>query len=346
MSTVPRISIIIVSWNALEHLKNYLPSVAETEYEDFEIILADNASTDGSKAWVEANYPNIRIATFDNNYGYCGGNNRAVPHATGDILIFLNNDVRVEPNWLDAIARCFKNEKIAAAQPKMLSDERREYFEYAGAAGGYLDRFGYSFCRGRIFDTVEEDVGQYDNPADILWASGAALAIRKEIFEKLGGFDEDFEFHMEEIDICWRIWNNGYKVRFCPKSVIYHLGGGSLPMGSPRKVYYNYRNNLRMIWKNCSADTIAWRFTGRYVLDIVAAFRTLLRGEWKEFQAIVRAHYDFWNAFPSTQEKRADLQNRRKIDEDPKAMLPINLIVEYFVKKKTTFREVFKRFAF
>lgn len=336
-----RISVIIVSWNALEHLQNYLPSVAATDFEDFEIILADNASTDASREWVEEDFPNVKIVTFDKNYGYCGGNNRAVPHASGEILLFLNNDVRVDPNWLQAINDCFKNDEVAAVQPKMRSDEHPEYFEYAGAAGGYLDRFGYPFCRGRIFDAVEKDVGQYDNPTDIMWASGAALAIRKNIFVNLGGFDEDFEFHMEEIDLCWRIWNSGYRVRFCPKSIIYHLGGGSMPMGSPRKVYYNYRNNLRMLWKNCSADTLLWRFTGRYLLDIVAAFRTLLQGEWEEFKAIARAHLDFWKAFPATQEKRASLQQSRKIDDDPKGLKAINLIVEYFIRKKKYFHNIF-----
>lgn len=336
-------SVIIVSWNALHHLKNYLPSVTATDYPDFEIILADNASTDGSKEWVRENYPEVKIAEFDKNYGYCGGNNRAVPHAEGDILLFLNNDVRVEPDWLHGLAKCFqRDEKIAAVQPKMLSDEQPDYFEYAGAAGGFLDRWGYPFCRGRIFDTVEKDEGQYDNETDILWASGAALAIRKKVFEDLGPFDADFEFHMEEIDLCWRLWNAGHKVRFCPNSTVYHLGGGSMPMGSPRKVYYNYRNNLRMIWKNSSTDSLPWRFTGRYLLDIIAAFRSLFSGEWEEFKAIARAHFDFWKIFTSTHEKRTYLQDRRTIDSDPKSLLPVNLIFEYFGKSNKTFRSIYK----
>ena len=218
---MPSFSIIIVSWNALEHLKNYLPSVTATNYPQYEIILADNASTDGSKKWVQEQYPEIKIAELEKNYGYCGGNNRAVPYAENDILLFLNNDVRVEPDWLQGLAECFQKDKtIGAVQPKMLSDEEPEYFEYAGAAGGYLDRFGYPFCRGRIFDTVEKDQGQYDNETNILWASGAALAIRKDLFNVLGGFDEDFEFHMEEIDLCWQLWNAGHKVRFCPSSTV------------------------------------------------------------------------------------------------------------------------------
>ena len=341
---MPFFSIIIVSWNALEHLKNYLPSVAATDYPNYEIILADNASADGSKAWVREHYPEVKIAEFDENYGYCGGNNRAVPHAEGDILLFLNNDVRVEPDWLQALAQCFQKDKnIAAAQPKMLSDEQPEYFEYAGAAGGFLDQFGYPFCRGRIFDTLEKDEGQYDVESDIFWASGAALAIRKERFQQMGGFDEDFEFHMEEIDLCWQLWNAGYRVRYCPRSTVYHLGGGSMAMGSPRKVYYNYRNNLRMLWKNSSSDTLYWRFAGRYLLDIAAGIRSLLGGNWKEFKAIGRAHRHFWQQFHNTYQKRVQRQQKRKIADDPHTMKPISIVAAYFGKNLTKFSELFGR---
>lgn len=338
---MPTFSIIIVSWNALHHLRKYLPSVVATNYADFEIILADNASDDGSKAWVREQYPEVKIAALDENYGYCGGNNRAVPHASGEILLFLNNDVRVEPDWLDALAECFTDPEVAAVQPRFRSNKQPEYFEYAGAAGGFLDRYGYPFCRGRIFDTVEKDEGQYDDPRDILWASGAALAVRKTLFEEQGGFDEDFEFHMEEIDLCWRLWNAGHKVRYCPHSIIYHLGGGSLPMESPRKVYYNYRNNLIMLWKNCSAQTLHRRFWVRYSLDVVAALRSLLRGKWAECKAIVRAHYHFWQSFGTTRQKRAYLQEQRTVKSDPPPLLPVNIVVEYFVRQKRTFDALF-----
>lgn len=336
-----RFSIIIVSWNALHHLKTFLPSVVKTDYPDYEIVLANNASSDGTVEWVRQNYPQVKVATFDKNYGYCGGNNRAVPHTSGDILIFLNNDVEVKADWLKALNRCFtENEQVAAVQPKMLSYKNRDYFEYAGAAGGFLDKYGYPFCRGRIFDAVEKDHGQYNEASDILWASGAALAIRKELFEDMEGFDEDFEFHMEEIDLCWRLWNSGYKIRYCPESIVYHLGGGSMPMGSPRKVFYNYRNNLRMLWKNTSSDTLVYRFLIRYVLDIIAAFRSLLSGSWAEFIAIVKAHTNFWNDFHRTHKKRTQLQKRRSIESDPETLLPVNLIREYFFKGKRHFDEL------
>ncbi len=337
---VPSFSIIIVSWNALHHLQEYLPSVIATDYPDYEIILADNASTDGSKKWIREQYPNVKIVSLDKNYGYCGGNNRAVPYANGEILVFLNNDVRVEPNWLNGLSICFKDSKTAAAQPKLRSDRQPEYFEYAGAAGGYLDKYGYPFCRGRVFDTIEMDKGQYDDEQEILWASGASLAIRKETFEEHGGFDEDFEFHMEEIDLCWRLWNAGYKVRYCPDSTIYHLGGGSLPMDSPRKLYYNYRNSLKMLWKNCSAESLISRFWGRYLLDIIAGLRSLLTGEWNEFRAIIRAHYHFWTEFPVTHEKRQHLQQSRKQQADPPTILSVHLTWDYFLKGKDTFKDL------
>ncbi|MDR8392589.1 glycosyltransferase family 2 protein [Aliifodinibius sp. S!AR15-10] len=334
-------SIIIVSWNALNHLKRFLPSVAETNYPDIEIILADNASSDGSAEWVKENYPKVKVATFDQNYGYCGGNNRGAKHANGDILVFLNNDVKVEPDWITHLDQCFTNHPEAAAiQPKMRSFSNPDEFEYAGAAGGFLDKYGYPFCRGRIFDTVEKDEGQYDTPEEILWASGAAMAIKSELFDEVRGFDEDFEFHMEEIDLCWQLWNRGHTVRYCPDSVVYHLGGGSMPMGSPRKVYYNYRNNLKMLWKNCSSASLPWRFPVRYGLDIIAAFRSLLYGEWREVGAIIRAHFHFWKSLAETQGKRGKLQKVRTNKEDPPTILPINLIWKYFVKGKRRFTEL------
>ena len=339
-----RFSIIIVSWNALHHLKEFLPSVVETKHDSFEIILADNASEDGSKNWVKESYPDVNIASFDKNYGYCGGNNRAVPHASGEILVFLNNDVEVDPNWLSALDSHFgEHENIAAVQPKLRSYKEPEYFEYAGAAGGFVDKYGYPFCRGRIFDHLEEDQGQYDKPSPIFWASGAALAIRKAAFEKLGGFDEDFEFHMEEIDLCWRLWNHGYEVHYCPDSVVYHLGGGSLPMDSPRKTYYNYRNNLKMLWKNYESGSLVWRFFLRLKLDGIAAIKELLSGNAKNFSAIFKAHIHFYSSWRQTHSKRKKLQDSRTVKYNPVTMLQKSVVWQFFIKDKKTFRELKKR---
>lgn len=334
-------SIIIVTWNALEHLKNYLPSVTETDYPDFEIIIADNASTDGSKEWVKSTYPEIKIASFDQNYGYCGGNNRAVPFADKDILLFLNNDVKVEKNWLQGINDIFeKDEKMAAVQPKMRAVEQPEHFEYAGAAGGFMDKYGYTFCRGRIFDEVERDEGQYDDSTNLFWASGAALAIQKDLFIESGGFDEDFEFHMEEIDLCWRLQNQGYIIGYAPESLVYHLGGGSLPMGSPRKVYYNFRNNLFMLWKNYSSSSLRKRFLLRLILDVIAAYKALLSGKPKEWWAVAKAHMHFAKDFFSVNRKRKELQSKRTVLHDPNSMLDISLIWQHFAKGVKRFRDL------
>lgn len=333
-------SIIIVSWNALELLKSYLPSVAETNYEDFEIIIANNASTDGSSSWVRSTYPDVKIATFDQNYGYCGGNNRAVPFASKEILVFLNNDVRVQADWLTHLNTAFAGEKVAAVQPKIRSVKQPEYFEYAGAAGGFIDRFGYPFCQGRIFNEVERDNGQYDDDADIFWASGAALAIRKDVFIKSGGFDEDFEFHMEEIDLCWRLQNQGYHIRYCPRSVVYHLGGGSLPMGSPRKVFYNFRNSLFMLTKNLPQKGYKRRMAGRLLLDYTAALKALFSGKGKEFSAILRAHAHYFGEWGNLQSKRKSLQALRVRASNPPTMYNGSIVLEHFLKGKKKFSDL------
>lgn len=333
-------SIIIVTWNALDHLKNYLPSVAETDYSNFEIIIADNASDDGSKDWIRSNFPDVKIASFDRNYGYCGGNNRAVPFATKEILLFLNNDVEVERNWLHGINEALNDPKIAAVQPKMKAYLNKDHFEYAGAAGGFIDKLGFPFCRGRLFDTIEADNGQYDDTIDLFWASGAALAIRKDIFNDMGGFDEDFEFHMEEIDLCWRLQNQGFRISYASNSTVYHLGGGSLPMQSPRKVFYNFRNSLYMLWKNYSTGSLLLLFPIRILLDVIAAWKTLLEGKPKEWVAIAKAHFHFLRRLPELHRKRKEC--RKKLIEvgEPDTMANFSLVWQYFVKGNKTFNEL------
>ena len=333
-------SIIIVTWNALDHLKNFLPSVTETDYPDYEIIIADNASTDDSAEWVKSTYPNVKIASLDQNYGYCGGNNRAVPFAEKEILLFLNNDVEVDKNWLHDINEVLKNPEVAAVQPKIRSLSEPDLFEYAGAAGGYMDKYGYTFCRGRIFDETERDTGQYDNSPNLFWASGAALAIRKDVFIESGGFDEDFEFHMEEIDLCWRLQNQGYKIGYAPESIIYHLGGGSLPMGSPRKVYYNFRNSLFMLWKNYSSGSLLSRFIFRLIMDVIAAYKALFSGKPKEWWAVARAHLHFAKGFLNVHRKRKKLQSFRINKENPDTMLGISLIWQHFIKGVKRFQDL------
>lgn len=322
----------------MNHLKTFLPSVVETRYPDYEIILADNASTDGSVEWVSEQFPSVKIASFDDNYGYTGGNNRAVPFGEKEILIFLNNDVQVDPNWLTGLNQLFESDAdIGAAQPKILSYKEPEYFEYAGAAGGFLDRLGYPFCRGRLLDIVEKDLGQYEAEIELSWASGAALAIKKNLFDELGGFDEDFEFHMEEIDLCWRLKNIGYKIGYSSQSRVFHLGGGSLPMGTPRKVYYNFRNNLYMLWKNLPSSQLLTKIIIRLALDQIAAVRSLISGRPKEFISIIKAHLHFIFGLSKIHRKRKNIQ--RKADSD--ALSPVFLVWQYFIKGKKKYPELF-----
>lgn len=330
-------SIIIVTWNGLHHLKRFLPSVVATEYDDFEIIIADNNSTDGTKEWLSEHYPEIIIAAFDDNYGYTGGNNRAVPFASKEILLFLNNDVEVIPNWLVGISNCYERDnRISIVQPKLRSFEQRDYFEYAGAAGGYLDRMGYPFCRGRVLDHVEKDEGQFDDSIEISWASGAAFAIKKNVFEELNGFDESFEFHMEEIDLCWRAKNQEHKIVYTPDSIVYHLGGGSLPMGSSRKVYYNFRNSLIMLWKNLPSSQLWYKIFFRLILDGIAAIRSLVSGRASEFMAILKAHIHFYARLSQVHQMRKKLPNL-----NTKSVLSPKLVIwNFFILGRKTFNEI------
>lgn len=333
----PTFSIIIVTWNGLHHLRQYLPSVVKSEYPDFEIIIADNASTDETKTWVAKEFPRCKVVTFDKNYGYAGGNNRAVKYANGNILLFLNNDVKPDKHWLTHLEKGFKDPSIAVVQPKIRSIENPEMFEYAGASGGYIDKLGYPFCRGRIFDTVERDFGQYDQQVDLFWGSGAAYAIRKDIFTKAGGFDEDFEFHMEEIDLCWRVQKLGYRITSQPSSVVYHLGGGSLPSTSARKVFFNYRNSLVMLVKNL--DEFPWvKIFIRLCLDGVAGIRFLLTGKPGNCFAIIRAHFAFYGQIVSALKKRKHIAD---ISSNNTPIIYQNyILLDYFIKKKKTFLEL------
>lgn len=335
----PKYSIIIVTWNALEHLQRFLPSVIKTDHSSFEIIIADNASVDGSAEWVEENYPKCRIIKMEKNFGYCGGNNRAANHAKGEILIFLNNDAETDIAWLSAMDESFLDPDVGIVQPKIRSAEQPDYFEYAGAAGGYIDKMGYPFCMGRIFDHVEKDEGQYDEPVEIFWASGAAIAIRKDLFNSLNGFDEDFEFHMEEIDLCWRAHKCGFKVMNQPKSIVYHLGGGSLPMGNPRKVFYNYRNNLIMMTKNLDQNPV-FKIFGRLCLDGIAGLKSLVSGNPKETLAIIKAHFSYYAQLSKTLAKRKIVKRESKSATPKKLVYGRLIITDYFLKGKRTFTEL------
>lgn len=333
-------SIIIVTWNGLHHLKTYLPSVLESIREHDEIIIADNHSTDGTDKWLEQNAPRCKHLYLDENYGYCGGNNRGALHANKDVLIFLNNDVRVSPDWLNDLDLAFRDQELSAAQPAIYSDRQPDEFEYAGASGGFIDRNAYPFCRGRIFDFTEVDHGQYDESIPIFWASGAALAIRKEFFDSLSGFDEDFMFHMEEIDLCWRVWNHGGMIKVIPSSKVYHLGGGSLSRENPRKTYYNYRNNLFMIVKNTPKGSLAIRLIIRLILDGISSLHFLSKGQFQSIKSVLNAHLDFYKSFRKFLKKRDYELSSRTVKDDPNVLWNGNILTSYFLAGRLRYADL------
>ena len=287
-------SVIILNWNGAEMLRRYLPSVVtRTQYEDVEVVVADNGSTDESLQVLQ-DFRDVRVIKLDRNYGFAEGYNRAIALTDSEYCVLLNSDVEVTQGWLGTLLDYMDaHRETAACQPKILSWTDKTRFEHAGAAGGYMDKLCYPFCRGRILGDVEKDTGQYDTVADIFWASGACLCIRTEVYKNLGGLDADFFAHMEEVDLCWRAQCRGQKIACVPQSAVYHLGGGALNYENPRKTYLNFRNNLLMIYKNMPADRLRKVLFMRWVLDYAAAAHLLLSGKPKNALAVFQARHDY-----------------------------------------------------
>ena len=309
-----RLSVVILNWNGRRHLERYLPSVVAHTEGDAEVVVADNGSTDDSLQWLRLNYPDVRVIRLDRNYGFAGGYNRALREVESEYVLLLNSDVEVTAGWWQPLVEVLDTERdVAAVAPKLLADMERTKFEYAGAAGGFIDYLGYPFCRGRILSNVEEDRGQYDNRRDIFWASGAAMCCRRELFESLGGFDEDFFAHMEEIDLQWRMQLAGWRIVVEPKSVVYHLGGGTLPASS-RKIFLNHRNNLAMLFKCASPMQRAVVAVVRPATDMLEVFVNLVTLHPQRAWAIVRAWGEFiaWHGVLSR--KRKAVVRTKKVD--------------------------------
>ena len=289
-----RVAVVILNWNGKSFLERFLPGVVQNCAGMAEVIVADNASTDDSIAYLESNFPGIRLIRIPENKGYTGGYNYALGRIESTYYVLLNSDVEVTPQWIEPVIKLMDADpSIAACQPKIRSYYRRDEFEYAGASGGFLDKYGYPFCRGRLFQSLEKDTGQYDDVIQVFWVTGAAMFVRSAVYRELDGLDERFFAHMEEIDMCWRMQKSGYKVCVCPGSVIYHVGGGTLPKNNPRKTYFNFRNNLLMIYKNSTREGLVRLLIIRTILDAVAAFRFLLGTGTGDFFAVFRAHRDF-----------------------------------------------------
>jgi len=298
------IAIVILNWNGKPLLQQFLPSITKYSNEA-SIYIADNDSTDDSVQFVETHYRNIKIIQNNENGGYAKGYNDALKHIDADIFCLLNSDVEVTPNWLVPIKKAFEDHSdMAIVQPKILDLKRRTYFEYAGAAGGFIDQLGYPFCRGRIFQALEEDKGQYDDMHEIFWATGACLFVRSTVFKGLGGFDEDYFAHQEEVDFCWRAQNNGHKVFYIGNSHVFHLGGSTLSNMNPKKTYLNFRNSLYSITKNLPRRKAFSIILFRLVLDAVAGIRFIMQLKFKHCFAIIRAHFSFYRNFRRMFKKR------------------------------------------
>ena len=345
------VAVVILNWNGRGMLERFLPSVLKYSLMDgaseqgwqvphaprleltSEVVVADNGSTDSSVEFLRDRYPEVRLILLDKNYGFAEGYNKALAEVEADYYVLLNSDVECTPHWIQpVISMMERDRRFAVAQPKLLMYDQKNTFEYAGGAGGFIDRYGYPFCRGRLFSTLERDHGQYDEECDIFWASGAAMFVRAEIFHKYGGLDGDFFAHMEEIDFCWRVKNSGYAVRYCPRSVVYHVGGGTLPKSSPFKTRLNFRNNLSMLYKNLPESRLKGVIRLRLFLDWIAALKFLAQGHIGEFKAVGAAHKEFKLLEGSLKEKR-----RVMIPRTVTGIYSRMLLVEYYIFRRKIF---------
>ena len=334
-------AIVILNWNGVKMFDIFLPSVIQhSTSANTEIIVADNGSTDKSVAHLRQNYPTVKIIELKENSGFAEGYNQALKLVEADYFVLLNSDVKVTSNWIESCIRLFDaNEKLAAIQPKILSFNDPELFEYAGAAGGFIDKYGYPFCRGRMLNRVEVDEKQYNEPTPIFWASGACMFIRSNAFKAAGGFDGDFWAHMEEIDLCWRLKSLGYKIQYQPESVVYHLGGGTLSYGSPKKVYLNFRNNLWMLFKNLPKHQFKRIFLARMLLDGVAAVKFILGFNFREFWAVLKAHASFYRNLGKLMDKRKQVQQQVVVKEHAEVYSK-SIMWKFFLQKKRRFSEL------
>ena len=326
-----RLSVVILNWNGRRHLERYLPSVVAHTAGDAEVVVADNGSTDDSLQWLRLTHPDVRVIRLDRNYGFAGGYNRALKEVDSEYVLLLNSDVEVTAGWWQPLVGVLDKESdVAAVAPKLLADMERTKFEYAGASGGFIDYLGYPFCRGRILSNVETDSGQYDDRRDIFWASGAALCCRREVFEALGGFDDDFFAHMEEIDLQWRMQLSGWRIVVEPKSVVYHLGGGTLPASS-RKIFLNHRNNLAMLFKCASPMQRAVVAVVRPMTDMLEALVNLVTLHPHRAWAIVRAWGEFIALHGTLSRKRKAVVRTKKVNN----IYRHSIILRYLFGKRT-----------
>ncbi len=336
-----RVAVVILNWNGRALMEEFLPSVvAYTPSKQAEIIVADNGSTDDSIEMLKTKFPMVHIIRLDRNYGFAEGYNQALKHIRHEYAVLLNSDVEVTPGWLDAPVTAMDADKtIAGVQPKIRAQRNKEYFEYAGAAGGYMDRYGYPYCRGRVLHIVEKDSGQYDTPTDLLWATGACLFVRTSIYKEVGGLDAGFFAHQEEIDMCWRLRSRGYRLVCMPSSVVYHVGGATLNVESPRKTFLNFRNNLLMLYKNLPEKDLKHVMRVRFWLDYIAAAKFLLTGHYSNALAVYEARKAFHELKPLYVPVRQKNLALTKLPDIPE-LRKKSLILAFYLQRKKRFTEL------
>ncbi len=333
-----KVAVVILNWNGKELLEKFLPSVMQyTDHPDVEIVVADNASSDDSLRFLSSSYPSVRQIRLSENYGFAEGYNKALQDVNAQYLVLLNSDVEVTDGWLMPMVEYLDtNFDVAAIQPKILAQKNKTHFEYAGASGGFIDKYGYPFCRGRIFQSVEKDNGQYNSPINILWASGACLLIRSQDFFQSGGFDGSFFAHMEEIDLCWRLNTLGRRVVCIPSSIVYHVGAATLKKESPRKTYLNFRNNLIMLYKNLPQKTLKRIMIIRLILDYIAAIQFAITGKWANAKEVIRAHRDFYDNRKKYRSARA-LNLQKCVEQHIATVYPKSILFAYYLQSIKTF---------
>lgn len=337
-ATYPTVAIVILNWNGRDFLRRFLPSVLCTTYSHYRIVVADNASTDDSLQVVAQEFPTVERLVLPENYGFARGYNEALQRVKADYYVLLNSDVEVTAGWLEPMVDLMEsNQRVAVCAPKLHAVHQPTHFEYAGASGGWMDQYGYPFARGRVFDVVEEDHGQYDDAVPVFWATGAAFMVRASVYHQLGGLDPYFFAHQEEIDFCWRVHRAGWEVYVCPASLVYHVGGGALPKQSAQKTYLNFRNNLIMLAKNLPAGTWRWLYAKRLVLDMLAFVKESIGGRFDHARAIARAHKGMWNWYCQVRKKELDTHPR---GWPVVGVLRGSLVWYYFVKKRRHFSEI------
>lgn len=334
-------AVVILNWNGMNYLRQFLPIVCKhTDLPGTEIIVVDNGSSDDSVSFLKSNFPTVKVIEFQQNYGFAMGYSKALASIQATYYVLLNSDVEVTPGWLEPLIESMEeNPILGACMPKLLSHSQHNHFEYAGASGGFIDRFGYPFCRGRILSTLEEDNGQYNDFRNIFWASGACMFIRAEAYSKAGGLDGEFFAHMEEIDLCWRMHRLGYTIAVVPQSTVYHVGGGTLPNNTPLKLYLNYRNNLFLLFKNLPVFQLIPVVFIRMLLDGMSALTYLFSGSGRFFVAVIRAHLAFQRRIPLLIKMRRQLRGTIRTGKFNE-IYPGSIVFDFFIRRKRYFSQL------